>query len=175
MTERIRESFERIEALLTSEPERGRDTAVTEIRLSDGLRCDVREGPWSLVADMAENVGGAASGPTPGVFGRAALGSCLAIGYKMWAAKLGVDLQEIHVRIEADFDSGALFGVSDVPAGYGEVRYAVTVRTSETEKEVRRVLDEADRHSPYFDVFSRAQSLVRRTTVLAPDAPAAAE
>ncbi len=166
MQNRIREQFDHIESLLTREPERGRDTAVTRVRLTDGLRCEVSEGPWTLVSDMPDNVGGTESGPTPGVYGRAALGSCLAIGYAMRAAKLGILLHDIRVTVEADFDSGALFGVSDVPAGYGEVRYEVSVSSPSSEEEVLRVLDEADRHSPYFDVFSRAQALVRRTHIV---------
>lgn len=161
MQEHIRREFERVQDLLTRSPDRGRDTATTEVTLTDGLSCSIREGAWTLAADMPDNAGGTGSAPTPGVYGRAALGSCMAIGYAMWAAKLGVSLTDIRVAIEADFDSGALFGVADVPAGYSEVRCTVSVTSDASEKEVLRVLDEADRHSPYVDVFTRAQKLER--------------
>jgi len=167
MSDAIRTAFTRIESLLTTEPARGRDTAVTRVRIGDGLRCEISEGAWQLVADMPKNVGGSETAPTPGVYGRAALGSCLAIGYSMWAAKLGVPIEAVEVEIQADFDSGALFGVADVPAGYSEVRYSVSVVSSASTADVTAVLDEADRHSPYLDVFSRAQSVRREVHVRA--------
>ena len=161
MSEHIREQFERIEALLERSPGRGRDTAVTKVRLRQGLACEIEEGPWKLVADMGKNVGGTETGPTPGVYGRAALGSCMAITYAMWAAKRGVPIDAIEVEIEADFDSGALFATADVPAGYSEVRSIVTIESNADEEDIRRLLDEADAHSPYVDVFARGQTLTR--------------
>jgi uncharacterized OsmC-like protein len=110
---------------------------------------------------MPEGVGGTASAPTPGVYGRAALGSCLAIGYMMYAAKLGVPIDSLEVEVHAEYDDGAIFGVSDAPSGYTEVRYVVTVGSSAPEADVLRVLDEGDAHSPYLDVFRRAQKCVR--------------
>jgi uncharacterized OsmC-like protein len=68
----------------------GQGTAVTKVRLTEGLACEIEEGAWNLKADMSEKSGGANTGPNPGVLGRAALGSCLAIGYAMWAARRGV-------------------------------------------------------------------------------------
>lgn len=166
MSERLREQFERVEALLESSPERGRDTAVTRVRLQQGLACEIEEGPWKLVADMGRNVGGTESGPTPGVYGRAALGSCMAITYAMWAAKRGVPVDAIEIRIEADFDSGALFATADVPAGYSEVRAMVRIETNAEESAIQRVLDEADAHSPYVDVFTRGQTLTRSLQIV---------
>jgi len=157
----LKHAFERIEALLERSPERGRDTAVTSVRLTEGLTCRIEDGPWKLVADMAKNVGGAETGPTPGVYGRAALGSCMAITYAMWGAKLGVPLENIEVEVHADFDSGALFGTADVPAGYSEIRCIVSVSSPAPQEDVERVLDCADAHSPYFDVFTRGQRLQR--------------
>ncbi|GMR22510.1 MAG: hypothetical protein BMS9Abin37_0866 [Acidobacteriota bacterium] len=161
MDEHIREQFERIEALLARSPERGRDTAVSKVRIRDGLACEIEEGPWKLTADMGKNVGGTESGPTPGVYGRAALGSCMAITYAMWAAKLGVSMDTIEIEIQADFDSGAMFATADVPAGYSEVRSIVTIESDASEDEIGRLLDEADAHSPYVDVFTRGQKLTR--------------
>jgi len=110
---------------------------------------------------MPKTAGGTEAGPTPGFYGRAALGSCLAIGYMMRAAKMGVPIRALEVEVQADYDDGALFGVSDAPPGYSEIRTIVTVESSAPEADVRRVLDEADRHSPYLDVFSRAQKCTR--------------
>jgi uncharacterized OsmC-like protein len=167
----IRVAFERSVKALTLRPSRGRSTRLSRTRLRQGLSCEVEEGPWKLVTDMPKAAGGGGTAPTPGVFGRAALGSCLAVCYMMYAAKLGVPIDVIEVEIEADYDDGALFGVGDSPAGYFEVRYAVTVQSPASEQDVLRVLDEGDAHSPYLDVFRRAQPCRRTVRVVAPSEP----
>ena len=85
----------------------------------------------------------------------------MAITYALWAAKMDVPLSSLEVQIEADFDSGALFGVGDVPAGYSDVRCTVKVASSAGRDAIERMLDEADAHSPYVDVFTRAQRWTR--------------
>ena len=166
--EKIRTAFERCAKALSLRPSLGRSTGVSRARIRQGLTCEIEEGPWKLQADMPTQAGGDAAAPTPGVFGRAAFGSCLAIGYMMQAAKLGVPIAALEVEIQADYDDGALFGVSDSPAGYLEVRYRVTVESSAPESEVLRVLDEGDEHSPYLDVFRRAQACTRSVRIVSP-------
>ena len=155
-------SFERVRKALQQKPSFGWGTGVSRARVSNGLTCTVREGNWEFVADMPEQAGGNAAGPTPGVYGRAALGSCLAIGYMMRAAAAGVQINALEVEVQADYDDGALFGTTkDVPPGYLEIRYTVIVDSDESEELINQVLDEADMHSPYLDVFSRAQTCKR--------------
>jgi uncharacterized OsmC-like protein len=105
-------------------------------------------------------------GPTPGVYGRAALGSCLAIGYMMRAAKFDVSIKSLNVEVHADYDDGALFGTIDVPPGYLEVRYIVTIESDSPEERILNLLDEADKHSPYLDVFNRGQECSREVRII---------
>ena len=163
--ERIRLAFERNCRALELRPAVGRGTAITKARLREGLTCDVEDGPWKLTVDMGEKHGGNDAGPNPGVLGRAALGSCLAMGYSMWATKLGVPLTSVEVEVQADYDSSGTYGVGDNPAGYREVRYIVRIESEAPEAEVLRVLDQADAHSPYWNVFSRPQKLFRQTDI----------
>lgn len=164
----VRVAFERCAKALTLRPSLGLSTGVSRTRIRQGLTCEIEEGPWKLVADMPAQAGGNGTGPTPGVLGRAAFGSCLAIGYMMQAARLGVPITSIEVEVQADYDDGALFGVSSAPPGYLDVRYTVTVESSATESDVLRVLDEGDAHSPYLDVFSRAQTCRRTVRIVPP-------
>ncbi len=166
--ERVRTAFERSAKAVSLRPSLGRGTGVSRARVRDGLTCEIDEGPWKLTADMPEQIGGNGSAPTPGVFGRAALGGCLAIGYMMYAAKLGVPFTSVEVEIQADYDDGALLGVSGTSPGYQEVRYIVTVESPAPESDVRRVLDEGDAHSPYLDVFSHPQTCRRTVRIVAP-------
>ena len=161
MMEKIKSAFERNAKALTLEPSRGRATGSSKVRMKSGLVCEIEEGRWRLTADMPEGAGGTATAPTPGVYGRAALGSCLAMGYTMYAAKLGVPIDALEIEIHADYDDGGLFGIGDASPGYSEVRYVVTVESSAPEADVLRVLDEADAHSPYLHVFRCAQKCTR--------------
>lgn len=160
--EKVRLAFERSAKALTLKPTLGLGTGVSRTRIGQSLICEVEDGPWKLTADMPAQAGGDSTAPTPGVFGRAALGSCLAIGYMMRAAKLGVPIASLEVEVQADYDDGALFGVGTSPPGYLDLRYTVTVHSPAPEIDVQRVLDEGDAHSPYLHVFSRAQTC-RRT------------
>lgn len=82
----IKDAVERNVSAVSNGSATGKGTAVTKVVWRHGLTCDVSDGPWKLVAGMSDKYGGDNAGPNPGVFGRTALGSCLAIGYAMWAA-----------------------------------------------------------------------------------------
>ena len=80
----------------------------------------------------------------------------------MWAARLGVPLDSVDVEVEADYDSRGELGIADdVPPGYLQVRYRVTVTSPAAEEDVHRVIDVADKYSPYRDVFLRSNDLRR--------------
>jgi uncharacterized OsmC-like protein len=166
-SEKIKSAFERVAQTLTQRPSFGLGTGISRATIINGLTCEVQEGNWKFTADMPEQAGGNGAGPTPGVFGRAALGSCLAIGYMMRAAQLNVPITALEVEIQADYDDGVLFGtVQQVPPGYLEVRYTVTVDSEAPEEDILRVLNEADKRSPYLDVFSRAQKCIRQVHIV---------
>jgi len=166
--ERIRTTFERSVKALTLRPAMGQGTAVTKVRVRDGMTCDIEDGRWSLVADLSEKSGGTGAGPDPGVLGRAALGSCLAMSYAKWAAARGVPISGVEVEIQADYDARGEYGIEDVSPGYLEVRYVVTVESAAPEEEILSLLDEADTYTPWLDVFARPQELRRDVRVVAP-------
>lgn len=168
--ERVRETFRRNRKTIELRPGLAQGTAVTRIRVREGTTCDITEGPWKLVADMGEKSGGANLGPNPGVLGRSALGTCLAINYTLWAAHLEFPLSGLEVEIQADYDSRGYHGVADVEPGYVAVRYIVSVETNASEEEVMRFLDEADSHCDYLAVFQRPQDVRREVRITAPSA-----
>jgi len=161
----ITEKITRVTKALTLKPALGLGTGKSTARISTGLSCQVKEGEWELNADMPVQVGGLANAPTPGVLGRAALGSCLAIGYMIWAAKLEVPIDNLEVEIQTDWDDGGTFGSSDVKPGYSEVRYYVRVESQAPEEQIMKVLEAGDKHSPYLDIFSNAQFCRRHVDI----------
>lgn len=164
--QKIKEAVGRSTKALSLKPSLGLSTGISKARITNGLSCEITEGKHKLIADMPESVGGNASGPTPGVYGRAAFGSCLAIGYMMQASALNIRIQSLEVEVQADYDDGALFGTSSAPPGYLEVRYTVTVESDSTEEEILQMIDIADKRSPYLDVFRRQQKCTRDINII---------
>ena len=158
----IREIAERNVKILTLKPSRGQLTGVTKARIVGGVRCEIEEGPWKLAADMPVKAGGEDTAPTPGMLGRGALASCLAISITTWAARDGIPIDALEVEVQADFDARGELGVGeDIPPGYQEVRYLVSIDSPASQEALVDLLDTAERHSPYLDVFSRALSMER--------------
>jgi uncharacterized OsmC-like protein len=138
-------------------PSTGQGTATTRVRVRSGLTCEISDGAWTLTADASPGEGGANLGPDPGVLVRAGLGSCLAQGYVMWAAKLGVPIEGVEVVVDADYDARGMFGVDDaVVPGWPAVRYTAYIESGAPAERVREMVEMADRHSPVLDDLRRA-------------------
>lgn len=166
VAERIADSLQRLEVLLIDRSEFGRTTNRSVTSSCEGLRCSIVEGDWTHTTDLGSAIGGGGGAPTPGVLGRAALGSCLAMGYRLRAAKHGVELTSIRVTVETDSDlRGLLFLDADPPPGFTEVRYHVEVESPAPMADVQRVIEEGDRHSPMLDVFARTNTICRTVSI----------
>lgn len=157
--ERVAAGHKYVFELFKAKPERARNTSTATVRVRDGLTCEIEEGPWRLTADMSEKAGGSGSAPTPGVLGRAAFGSCVAMGFVYEASRVGVPISNVEVVVHADYDDGAMFGTSDSPAGYLQIRYEISVVSDAPEEALQQVADAAAARTPYLDVFGRAQDL----------------
>src|SRR3990172_13392439 len=126
----IKTALERNVKVVEARPSVGQGTAVTKVTLHPGLACEVEEGAWRFSVGMTEKYGGLNTGPNPGVYGRAALGSCLAIGYGMWAARLEIPVRSLTVEVRARSDVRGELGIDDsVRPGYADIVYVVTVHT----------------------------------------------
>jgi uncharacterized OsmC-like protein len=164
-TSEIKRAFDRNACAMKLRPKLAQATGVTSVRIRNGLTCEIEDGDWKFVADMPESCAGANAGPDPGPLGRGALGACLAMGYTMWAAQLDIPLDEVEVEIAADYDVRGFYGVADVPCGYLELRYTVRIQSEAPENDILRLLDKADNHSPWHEIFRTAQKLKRDVVI----------
>lgn len=109
----------------------------------------------SVTSDQPPMLGGADAGPKPVEFALAALGSCQAQTYRIWAAKLGIRFDTLEVELQGDVDAQGIFGLSDaVRPGFGAVRMSVRIggpEPAERYEELRRAVDD---HCPVLDVFT---------------------
>lgn len=163
--EHIGSAFGRNRKAVALRPAIGQKTAVTRARIVEGLRCEIEDGRWKLVADSSDKSGGTGKGPDPGMIGRAALASCLAMGYVLWASHLNVPLERVEVEVQADFDARGQYGHEGVRAGYSEIRCVVHIDSPAPEAEIQKVVEAADATSMYWDTFANPTHLVRQLHV----------
>jgi uncharacterized OsmC-like protein len=163
----IKAALERNVKVVAARPSVGQGTAVTTVTLHPGLTCEVEDGPWKFSVGMTEKYGGLNNGPNPGVYGRGALGSCLAIGYGMWAARLEIPIRSLTVEIRATYDVRGELGIDElVRPGYADIVYVVTVESDAPEADIIRLLDTADRHSSWLDDLRNPVPLSREVHIV---------
>ena len=163
--EKIRTALERSVRTIERRPSKAIGTAVTRVRVEEGMTCEIREGDWVLSADLPARWGGSERGPNPGVLGRGALGACLSMAYVRWAAEAGLPLDRLEVEIEADYDARGELGMADVTPAYTEVRWRVEVESPAPEEEVRRVFARAEERCPYLTVFADPAPMRRELVI----------
>jgi uncharacterized OsmC-like protein len=168
LTESIKTAFERGGRALELRPAVGQKTAITKVRVIEGVHCVAEEGRWTVEADMSEKSGGTGKAHDPSLIVRSALGLCFAMGYVIWAANLGVPISDVEVEIEADFDVRGQHNVPGVVPGFSEIRYHVRIESTASEADLQRVIEQADQGSVVGDVFRREHKLVRSVSVTRP-------
>lgn len=160
----IKELYGRKARALTRRPAFGRGTAQAWIRLEAGLACDIEHDGGRLRADQPESDGGDGSGPEPGQLMRASLGAGLAMGYRIWGARLDVPIDRVDVEVTCEYDTRGPMGVAnDVAVGWQRVRFDVTITSPAAPEAVRAVVETADRLNP---MLANLASSVERVHLL---------
>jgi uncharacterized OsmC-like protein len=165
---RIERALERLETALDRRPGFGRDTRSCTTTLLDGTRCRSEEGSVTVLTDLPPGLGGRGSAPAPGTLLRAALGSCLTMGYRLRATRQGVELRSVRVVVETDAQvEGMLRPRSTVRPGFTDIRYRVEIEPGAGFEvaAVEAMIGEADRLSPMLDVVGRTNALDRTISV----------
>jgi uncharacterized OsmC-like protein len=166
----LKRTAERNARAISLRPSVGQGTATTVVRLpAGGTSADIEDGPWRFRCAMAREMGGDESAPDPGNLLRGALGSCMALGYALWAARMDVPIDDVTVTIETDYDARGMYGVdAAVAPGFGGVRCIVHISSPAPAERVREMVEMADRCSPLLDDMSRAVAVERDVRVTAP-------
>src|SRR5262249_43968824 len=131
--------------------------------------CEVEHDDRTMRVDTPVGEGGGATGASPGQLMRASIGACLAIGYRNWAARLGVPVDGVEVQLGCEVDARGQLGVAgDVAVGWERLRVGVTIASAGPEADVRRMVETADRLSPMLANIAPAVERIHHLTVVAP-------
>lgn len=164
----IKKAFNRCKIALKMFPFLGQKSEKVTVRTGKGLACKVDCGSLKYNVDMPTQVGGSAAAPTPEKYEAGALGSCVSIMARMWAAKLDVPIEFVKVEVEYETDRRFLFNIGDVSSHWKSISYNITVVSSAPEADVMRVLDLAHRQSHVRGDFEHAFDVKRTVSIDAP-------
>ena len=136
------------------------DSPATAI-IEDALRCRIASPDGRMIyTDMPQSLGGGASADSPGWHLRAALASCDATLLAMRAARLGLQLDSIEVRVEASSDGRGMFLDEDIPAGSSEIRLYFKIGAGNASAaQIEDLVRWVERHSPVGSDVTRALEL----------------
>jgi uncharacterized OsmC-like protein len=116
-----------------------------------------------FTVDEPEALGGGNVAANPVEYALAALGSCQAITYRVWAAQLGIRLDKVEIAIDGDIDLRGFFGINDrIRAGFNAVRVHVNLSGPETPARYEELAAAVDAHCPVLDLFRNPVSVERK-------------
>jgi uncharacterized OsmC-like protein len=165
----IKELYTRKASAMTRRPAFARGSGQARVRLEQGFACDVDLGDRVARVDQPQSEGGLGTGPHPGQLMRASLGACLAMGYRIWGARLDVAIDAVDVELTCAYDARGQMGVaSDVAIGWQQVDFDVTIVSAAPDADVRRVVETADRLSPMLANLSPTVRRVHRLSIVRP-------
>ncbi|WP_217913823.1 OsmC family protein [Miltoncostaea marina] len=136
-----------------AEPHRAALSLRVASDLVEGVRCEAPVRRHSVVVDEPTALGGTDEGPSPVELALAALGTCQAITYRVWAAQLGIPLDSVRVEAEGDIDLRRFFGLDDeVRPGFGAIRLRVMLEGPEPRERYEALAEAVDDHCPVLDL-----------------------
>src|SRR5262245_23991907 len=116
-----------------------------------------------FTVDEPEALGGNNAAANPVEYALAALGSCQAITYRVWAAQLGVKLDKVEISIDGDIDLRGFFGIDErVRAGFNSVRINVSLGGPEPAGRYEELAAAVDDHCPVLDLFRNPVPVERK-------------
>jgi len=142
-------SLDRMVTAFGARPASAISTTTTRATVGAGFMTKTHEDGVEFTVDMPVAVGGSDAGPTPGVFGRACLSSCIAIGIRIAAVRQEVAIDKINVDLTMDWDGRGLFGLSGISAGPANISLAIEVESHAAETEIQAVIAEGLRNDPW--------------------------
>jgi uncharacterized OsmC-like protein len=151
---------------VSQDPSNAQALVRTSGNLTGPTRVSLRAGRHGVVVDEPASLGGQDEAPGPVDYAVIALASCQGVTYRFWAEKLGIALDDVEVKVEADLDLRGFFGLDDgVRPGFSNVRVEVKPIGPESDERYQELADAVDEHCPVLDLFANETPVERKVAI----------
>ncbi len=117
-----------------------------------GARNDAsRTQPFRIVGDHPQELLGTNKGPTSVELLLAALGHCLASGWAVYGANMGIQVERLRVEVEGDIDLQGMLALPEpgaVPPGFQEIRATYYVKSQAPKEQLEQLARVSEDLSP---------------------------
>ena len=152
---------------MANRPELARTSGHVHVRLSEGLACAVDGAEVERPLDLSASDDRAGEHRSPEQLLRASLAASLALGYRLWSARLELPVDGIEVELHTDDDArGQLLLETDVAPGWQRIHLVVTIVSDAPAADVQRMVDCANRHCLVLATLSRDIEQVHQLRIL---------
>ena len=150
---------------LTLNPGRAQVELSASGRLVGACEFEARVQDWTVTVDEPPALGGTNQAPNPLQMALVALGSCQAITYRLWAEKLGMQIDDVEVITKGTTDVRGLLGAGDMGrTGLSRVSVDIRLRGPEDDEAYKRLRRTVDAHCPVLDVFTAPLAVTTTVT-----------
>src|ERR1700754_402408 len=118
--------------------------------IDNGLKCRITDPLGEkLETDMPRAMGGESACPSPGWFFRASLAACCATVTAAQAARLGIVLTKLEVRVSGEGDMRGMLGFEQISAAYSALRTDVEIAAENASpQQLSDLVRWSEAHSP---------------------------
>jgi len=132
-----------------------------------GLVVENESRGFKIVIDEPENLGGTDKDMNPVEGLLVSLGSCLVIVGSAFAKGQGIDLQDLWVETEGDFDpDGFLLGKEGVRPGFEAVRFTIHIKSSSPEEKLGEFIKFMESRCPVSDTLGNGTRVIANKLII---------
>lgn len=155
MSQKYKLAFEQMQHVLARNPAAARAPFRAETRQVAGLHCEAKIRQFDLPIDEPPTLAGTDRGPNPVELILAALGTCQEITFKLYAEKMGIELNGVSVRVSGNIDLRGFFAVDgDVRPGFESIKAEVSLDSPASSDELSRLIAAVEDHCPVLDILA---------------------
>lgn len=164
MVDSFKQIFVARQAQLATAPDRAAARYRVTSRSGKGLHSKVNVRGFSVHVDEAEGIGGNDEAPNPVEYALAALASCQATTYRLYADALGIPVRDVCVTLEGELDLRGLFSAAPgVRPGFQHITGTVVFDSTASDEDLEQLKRIVDAHCPVLDLFSNRTPIVMAT------------
>ncbi|HZJ86725.1 MAG TPA: OsmC family protein [Erysipelothrix sp.] len=135
-------------------------------QLKEGMQVEATARGHKILIDEPASAGGQDTGMTPVELLLSSLGACKCIVAYAYAGFHKIDLQDIRVELEGDFDPDGYMGKNkDAKIGFSEIRSKIYVKSSSDEEDIKKFIEFVDKTCPVADTLSNPAALKTELTI----------